>query len=450
MSLNTTTLFTRLGGLISTLDATVNAYRGTDLPARVAAIRGLYASPDLDILDGLSARLTAAQSTAGGFAGYLRQLARTTVIRMVNEAAVQADQGLPTALNYVIAYMVANSQTLQRNAVGQSVAAGGANTGTGNLLVGLLDNRGNPREYAFAEVLQGACTSDAQSGGATSGQETWGFVGQYGVTDALSWLYPAAGSNSGIALQSVDASSYGNSGTRNQLVNGDMEGWTSNVPTNWHITTGTAGTTVRQSTAEHYDGASSLRITGDGSELTSLYTGLGTDTVADPIPLDQLAVSFRLKVSSVPSAGVLTVQLVDGTGAQIDDDAGNASAFTVSLPGATTSWVAHGGFLRTPRVLPTTVRLRLKLTTALDNTVDLFLDHIGMAQPVTAYLGGPALAVFSGSTPWIAGDTFAATVTNDFGGLLQSGSDRLLGMRNLGLIFPSVASSPSISDALVT
>lgn len=449
MSLNTTTLFTRLGGLIYTATTSVAGFRGTTLPARAAAIESLYASPDLNLIDGLYSSLATAQAGAASFARTAQSIARATVIQMVNSAAPQPNSSLATALTYLASYMAANGQTVQRNTVSASVAAGGSNTGDGVVRAGVTSNLGVPLEYAFAEAIAAAVTRDSQTGGATSGQESLGVSGQLAVTDALSWLYPA-GSGASASLRAIDASSADGSTTRNQLANGNFETWTvANIPDGWHIRTGTAGTTVLHSTSEHYAGSSSLEIAGNGSEHTAIYTQFGVDFTAAAVALDQLAVNFWAKVSGVPAGGVLTVELVDGSGSAINDAAGNAAAFTVSLPGLTTSWAAFGGFLRLPRVLPAAVSLQFRLSAALDNAVNLFIDRAALARPVSLYPGGPLLAAFSGATPWIAGDSFTVTVTNDHAGLLQSGCDRLLSLRSSGLILPSAASSPTISDSLV-
>lgn len=446
MSLSLTTLFTRIGHHLGRINE-VNAYRGTTLPAGVTTVEGDYVSTDLNLVDGINSQLTQAQGAETSIASYYRGLARSTVIQMVIEASPQSNKSLSTALNYVVAQMVAGSQTVQASAVAASVAAG-SNTGNAVCIATTKTASGLVAENLFAEVIAGVVTNDSQSGGATAGREGLSFAGQFAVSDALSYLYPS-GSGASQSLRAIAASSYNGSGTANQLANGDFETWTvANIPDGWHIGTGTAGTQVLQSTGTFYDGLSSLEFAGDASTLTSLYTALGTDTQAAVKPLTQYAVNGWMKVSAAPAAGVLTVALTDGSGTVINDAQGNANSFTVNLVTLGTTFVPVNGWFRTPRVLPSAVRLQFKLTTALSASKNLFIDRVSLASPAPFYSGGPTIAVFSGNANLISGDSFTVTTTST-PGLLQAGFDRLFGMKSLGLLLPSVASSPTISDSLI-
>jgi hypothetical protein len=437
----------RVGSSIYSITTSIQGYQGATLPARAVALQSVYASPDLDIIDGLYTALSQAQNAAQGFASYQRSVAQANLIQMVAEAPdPPLNLTLQASLAYLVAAMQTASATVKRNTVSATVTYG-SNTGNGVVAAGVLSNLGLPLEYVFAEILSGVISRDAQSGGAVAGQESLTFSGQTPVTNQLSYLWPA-GSGATFGTTAVNAAAPNGRGTANLLYNGNMELWTvlANIPDGFHLGVGTAGTTILQSTGQFYDGASSLSFVGTSSEHTSVQTRFGTDFKASAAPLTQYAVNLWAKVDVVPAAGVLSVELVDGSGTQLLDAQGNASVFTVSLPGLTTSWAAINGFLRTPRVLPSQVWLRLRLSTALSTGSTLFMDRCALCQPNSAYFGGVPIAAFSGNVNWVQGDTAFVTVANAFNGILQSNFDRLFSMRNNGLILPSTAGSPTLAD----
>ena len=411
-------LFERLGKLIGGLNE-VTTFQGSTLTARAAALQAQYAASDEDLIDSLYSQLASAQNSASVWPNNLRSLAQATVTQMVADYISLPSTNYQAALNYLVnVYLPSVSATVQRNTVSASVTPAGGNTGNGVVLASMLSALGLPLEYAFAENITATVTRDAQSGGAVAGQEQVSFAGEAAVTNQLSWLFPT-GSGASSTLTAVNASANGGRGTSNQLNNGSFETWvtTPNVPDSWHIgAAGVAGTSIFKSTAQHYDGLASLNLLGDGSELTAVESRWGVDFGSGPSPLAQYAVNLWIKVDVVPSAGVLSVELVDGTGTQLVDAQGNASAFTIALTGATTSWVAHGGFLRTPRILPAQTWLQLRLSTALDSGKNVYMDRVSLAQPNSFYVGGPAIVPVSGSINFISGDSFGIAVSNNYGG----------------------------------
>jgi hypothetical protein len=442
-------LFPRLGHVGGTMRV-LGTHHGTTAPGRVASIDADYAG-DPDLIASLAPALTAYQGAAGGMLGTLQRLAQQTVIRMMNDYVPQPNATLATALGALVAQMLATGQTVRACAVVASVAPGTANTGNAVLAVTTKLRDGRTAENAFAETLTGIVTSDAQSGGTTAGRETLTLRGQAAATSVLSPSWPL-GSGATLTLTAVDAAQDQAGGRANSLVNGDFETWASNVPASWHIATGTAGTTVLQSTAQHYDGASSLRFAGNGTEQTAVYQEFGIDTTVAAAPLTQYAVNLWLKTDATPAAGVLQVALVDGAGAVTVDAQGTANAWTVDLTTLGTAWVARNGFCRTPRVLPSSVRLRLKLTTPLSTGVNLFIDRATLAQPGQPYPQSPGYALFSGAANLISGDTFTVSISNDRGGGaggFQTLFDQLFNMRGLSLLLPSSA-TPTISGSLIS
>lgn len=445
------TLFTRIGHILYTIDTSINAVRGTAVPARIDTIVADFASSDQALADNLYGNLLGWQNASGGFLSQLRALAQSTVIEMVNDVAPQANLQLGTALAYLVDQMADAGQTVQRCAVASSVIPGPANIGDAVVVCGLETALGVPVENAFAETIEATVTADAITGGRSSGQETVQFRGQYAVSDPLSWQYPA-GSACSATVSAVSAAANQVGDLANWLNNGSFDGtWTGDTPAQWTVDVGTSGTTIRRETSQTFDGANSLRFVGDGSELTSLYQTLGSagGTTVAAVPLDQLAVNLWVSTAGAPASGVLEIALTDGTGQALTDAAGNPASFSKSLVGLGANWTAVNGVVRTPRVLPTTVRLRVRLSTALPAGASVYLDRLAMARLTTLYPQGPRVAIFSGREPLIAGDSYSLTISNDHGGGLQGGFDRLFGMRSLGLLLPSTSGTPTISDSLI-
>ena len=195
----------------------------------------------------------------------------------------------------------------------------------------------------------------------------------------------------------------------------------------------------------------SLILISDGSTLTTFYQPLTL------LPLTQYAFNGWLAVNSIPSAGVLTIDLINGiSGSVIADEQGANNTLAISAPGLFTTFTAHGTTFRTPRVLPPIIYLRIRISTAIDNATLLAIDHCALSPVATLYNGGPAVALFSGSSPFTAGDAqnpadkFTITVANDYGGELACYFERNFGMASLGLVLPSVTDgSETESDSLI-
>jgi hypothetical protein len=142
---------------------------------------------------------------------------------------------------------------------------------------------------------------------------------------------------------------------------------------------------------------------------------------------------------------------VDGSGTVVNDQNGVPNSFTVSLPGLGTSFVAKTHVFRTPADLPTTLRLRLKLTTALSGGSNLFVDDVALAVMSSLYPQGPSVAVFAADTQTIRGDTWAIGITNNRTTTSRGWNlafQRWYGMMGLGLLLP-VSNSPTIADNLI-
>ena len=397
----------------------------------------------------------------------LSQLAQQILIKRVNNDVSQPNSSLNTALVEFVRQMKSQSVTVKQCTVSDTVTAGTNNTGDGNVVVGLNDPNGASTELAYDESLILKCTIDQFTGG-TAGQEQVSVAAPASAT-ALSHLWPAGSGASG-TLTVVDPT-LGNSGgnllTGGSSTAGAWKAFTGSVPTNWLVDVGASQ--ISDGTSSKFAGAAHcLEFAGDGSTLTSLYQNFANGSITGGssytlLPATVYLFSMRFKLSAgSPAAGVLTVSLTDGSGTVLNNNANVAQTLTQDLTTISdTSWHTLTGSFQTPTVMPTNARIRVKLTTALSNTANLFMDFAALTAPTRLYSGGPYLALFRGSVDlakWISeaiGDTWTVAITNDFGSSthnpnqnFQTCFNRYFGMASAGLILPS-ASSPTIGDGLI-
>jgi hypothetical protein len=384
-------------------------------------------------------------------------MATQTIIEMVNASRRCVSPSLASCMAYLIADMISTSNPVDANAVGGSISFRAGNTGNPIVVVSLRDLSGVLLENVFAELIIGTITNDSLTTASVAGVEPIFFQGQAAISDTLSWLY-AEGSGCSLTINAVSpANSAG--GFANWVVNGSFETSTvANTPSSWTIVTGTPGTTVFKTTAvgTFYDGLAALQFLGNGSEHTNIQQKFAqpgaTGDMTFPLqPRMQVACNVFLKVSAVPSTGVLRVAMTDTGGTPILDDAGNSNSFSVNLTTIGTGWVSGAWAFRTPQNLTSPVYLDIRLTTALDTGKSLYIDRVSLAQMSQTYVGGPYLTIFSGNANLAKGDIIYVGISNDYGGKMQLLFDRLFNMKSLSLMLPSNnAGGETISDSLVS
>jgi hypothetical protein len=422
----------------------------------IDAIQAQFQSADQGLVGSLYSTRDGYRQVHSQLTRYLQSLAQATVIQMVQDAFPLAAGTLASTLPFLISQMVSTAQTVQKPTV-STTPTPGTNVGAGILYATPLAANGIQNDYASSETISGTCTTDGQGTG-TAGQEAFTFVSPAAESSTLAFDWPL-GSGVSKAQNAVDALSDNTGG--NLLQNGSFKTWTNPTvgPDNWLLGPGADPAQITQATgANVYKGASGLAIIGDGTTLTAINqpfkattstAGNSGGTGAALKPLTQYAINCVLRLSVVPAAGVLEIDLTDGLGNILNDAAGTPNSLSISLPGGTTSFVAHGTFFRTPAVVPATgYRLRVRLTTALSAGSTLYFGHLALQAASPLYAGGPSLALFSGSPDFILGDNFSVTASNNYGSKWQLLADRLFGMRALGLQLPS-GGSPTVLDSLI-
>ncbi len=384
--------------------------------------------------------------------GQIAGLASSTLVRMV-KASVPSIGTVPNALVELIRQMRAGSQTVKASAITLASSALSTNVGSGTVVLSTKRGDGLVQENTVAEVLRLSCTVDSYTGGATAGRETFQLAGAAQTAGLWDYNYPtgsAGGQTTNVVSPTQDASASGN-----MLTNGDFEDWSTDVPPQLSnfVMSGTWGTDMaRSSTA--YQGSYSLQMkAGTTANIYQQFSST-TGTTTTPTPLYSYAVYFRIRaVAGTVSGGVLTVELVDGSGTVTNDQQGVANSYTITLNTTTTSWVASTGLFRIPNVPPTTLRLRFRVSTALAGD-DILVDSLCFSPLKAAYNGGFGFVLFGSTTPYVKADAYDITATNARGGqsylaTFQSLFDRLFGMRGLNLLLPT-SGSPSQADSKIT
>ncbi len=463
-------LFTRVGKIIK-VSRNLNGFRGdtlavgdvndtaavwgasgptvVDAKTGYDAIAAQYQSTLQSLCDGLFTAKKNFRSSLDSAQTYLKTLAVNTVIEQVHADAVLPAKTLDLAMRELIRQMVGASATIDASTVTAAVSASGTNIGNATIVASVKSPTGVTREYCFPEVMDFKVTTDRFGG--TQGSEVITVRGELPVANTLDYLWPG-GSGSTASITLTDATLDAQSGAGgNLLTNSDFETFTSNVPDGWTLLVGTAGTTVLKNVSVLYGTRSvaSLQFTGDGGgTLSSIYQDISSEVEQSTV----YAFNCYVKDSGAGLlAGVLKIDLIDGSNVVINDDASTANSSTVAFGTTTGTYAAFSGFFRTPTNLPTTVRLRVSISTALTNAESMYVDDLALTKAIQLYPGGPYGAAFRASTDVLKNDLWSVTIANNgyAGGTFQTAFEAFFGMRALGLQIPSDAvGGETIADTL--
>jgi hypothetical protein len=471
--------------------ASTRVLAGGNMASRViGTISPDYAAgtPLPQVMDGILTALSSFQGSLGSLLTDFQTRARNTLLAMYaldqqagnpNAPLAQLTAGftLAQALQTLVSQMKAAAATVQAATVtAGALTAVGTPVGNPTAVVSLKNGQGAALQLCFPETLRVVVTSDAQSGGATLGNEPYSVAGQAAVADALSHLWPG-GSGVNTSGNLVDGSKDNSAG--NMLQNSSFLTFsTANYPDNWLVGSGAAGTQILNGTTAvtYLPGNGSLQFVGNATAAgvaqafgvtPSTAAGVGgTPAVLKPDTVYHYSVPYKLSLAS-PAAGVLEAALTDGSawpGAVLADDAAVNNLKTQALTAiADTNWHVLSGDFRTPAVLPTTTpvaRLRVQLSTALSVGTSVYLAQPVFTAPAgpsdgALYAGGPFLTLHRGPNRVIAGltpDSWTLAVGNSYstsgGGLLQQYFERIFGLRNLKLQL-GASGSPTLADTLI-
>lgn len=434
--------FTRAGVFIGEYNRIAALY-GSAQDAGFLSIWSQFASADQAAVQGLPDAVTAFRSSGASYQSTLVADGQQAMLLQVARTESLVPYSVAQALTLVRDQMVATAQSINRPTIGGSSAAGASNLGDTVIAVSTTNIYGDPLDMTLPEVFTITCTAEGNDYNATLQA-----VGQAAVSPtAYNW---PQGSGVSRSLTTLDPA-----GSGGLLTDGGFANWSgtgTNTPTNWDILNGAAGTTIFRSVAGGVRTATdAAQITSDGASATQLTqdVSVSVNTV--------YAACFFAKINATTATGTFRIALTDGDGTVINNDAGTPLSAEYDLNGEIdTTYAIHTVFFSTPRQLPSTVRLQIGTSVAATAAREITFDLVGLvaATPLYGLAGsgtsGPFLTAFSGADPTAIDDTWTATFTNNI--TTQSfalGAERVYGLRNLGVYFPSDV-SPTISDSLVT
>jgi hypothetical protein len=440
--------FVALGKLGKALNG-INTFRGTTLPGYAAVIPAqtdfqTYPVVGSEIVDAINSLAMSNQIKTSQIG--LQTAADDLLLSVVNTITGNSALTDPTV---AIAYLVATTaDTIGQNVVSATPAAFSGNVGTGVIVYSLLRDDGMAFQFCLAEIIRVACTDDALTGRSASGSEKFTVSGAPMQKDQLAANYPQ-GSGSTNTIVSADANIY-NAAT-NLTNNGNFEGWSANIPHQFTVITGTAGTEIIQDTSHVYAGASSVNMVGNtGTNLVfeQLFGNATTGTAGTLLPETHYAFNIFARASGALGSGSFVVELYDKTNAAVMNDASaTPNSVTILCTALTTSYAAFHGVFRTPKSLPASYSLRIACTSVPAGNV--YLDNLALTEMTRLYSGGQALAIFSSNVPWVSGDGWNVTVANNYACAWTTMLQRLYDLNSQQLIFPNSV-SPSQADALLT
>lgn len=441
-------LFNRLGKVFGTIGS-VTTNQSYTLVVETDGVSAQYTT-NQSYAPTLQTSLTNAQNACNQYKSDLQVIAGTTVIQTVHADTPLPSLSLDYALPKLIADMIAAGATVDANTVSVSVSAGSSNVGNGTCIASVTGADGKTLENVIPETIAVTCTSDSQpgTGGTVVGSEVFTARGQSATANKLDFNWPT-GSGGQTTVRSANAAE--DATTSNLLTNGDFEAFTSHAPDSWTIVTGTAGTTLDY-TATAYRGSYALRFIGtaaaERTRISQTLRSVAASTAGNVTPSTRYAIAARIRVSASTTGGVLRIALRDGTtdGATII----GGQSITVTLSGATTSYVLYTAQLNTPAALPDALYLVAELTAAIDNGKSVYVDDV-ILTPMVQHQKGPYVAVIPGSTKFVIGDTFAVAVSNARDGLIQEWFNRVFNMDQRGLLLPSdTYGAETIPDSLIS
>lgn len=447
-------LFTRLGALVYMMDA-VRTHQN-NLLSLFANIQAEYSTTDRYMIDQLSGNIERRIAEAGGVLEDVRAAAVKTIVEMAyadsatSTANTMQTKQISDALVFLIRDMDATSNKVKGTTVGAgTLGTGASNTGNGtmtqlleapNILLSSTNDWPNIR----ADLLEFRCVQDAQNGAISKGSEIFQVRGGASYS-GLDYRFPG-GSGTDIRITSVCASIDNGALYANVLTNSDLEDWTSNIPDQWTVSSGTAGTDFLRESTTVARGTYGLKaaVTGATFKIRQ-QLGAASGTLGRIAP-DRPYVIAAMMRKDASATGTIRLSLQDSGGTILSS---GAVAISQSVASLTTSWQIVSLAFRSPKALPSTVYIALETTSAVA-TAAAYVDEIVLAEMPTIAPGGQAVTVIAGTTDWAVDDTLRKKFSNSNEGAFVRAFDRLFEMYQLGLSLPqNYLGSETISDSLI-
>jgi len=411
-------VFTRLGKIIKNynlLDAIENNIRITYPDEILDEFNDAreYVKNLLIQMEGHAGSIVSAKSS-------LIPYAETLLIEQLKAELGVLTDSIDDILNALYDRMVTDNADVEANMYTVAApSAGGSNVGDGELIVSDVDGDGRTLENLFVETVTVKCTSDAQVSG-TEGQETFGLKGGVPLDSIHHYGTRQSGGGSSITVMND---------TSQDLDNSEFEDFTANVPDDWTIVTGTAGTHINENATNEHSGVNCLEFAGDGAlaaiEIKQALTGIEPNTV--------YVFGVWINTDSVTQG---TVELVmKGTGWTT----GGKISIGAAWP---TSYAFYSFFTETPRDVPSDVAMHIKVSGTLNAGASVWFDRCALSKAV--FSNNLYWGLFRGATDFVIGDIFTTGITDDNIGVFADWIARVWDKQ-----LPSVTdSSETIADTL--
>lgn len=469
------TLFARLGRLAD-FGVAIRAHQST-LRTEFEDTMSNYTDATRDLVKRLTSNIETRIDEAGNLMQDIVGDAGETIIEMMDDDTSLERYTVRDAVAELIRQMrdAGTPETVSRPSSGyvtlpasnKGTAAAG-NTGDGIFLLSDMAPLGEVNDTATiqdspniqSETITARCVRDSNSQDTPEGRESFQIVGQRAVSRLDEDWPSGTGTRTRIqvATASVDG---GRSAGVNVCTNSDFESFTTtNVPDNWTIATGTAGTHVFKSTGLKFRGSSALRLVGDGSTAHNLTQALRstTGTLGGINPDRPYTISAAVRVGSIGTLpGVSLVISVRDSGGTILHDSiiGRAMQLSIGSGDLTASFQQFSAVVFSPVSVQKGAYIDIRFSGNVTNTSNVYVDDIVIAEMHQASRTGLGFQVIQGATDYRVRDEFTASVTNNIsganGGRLAQEFDRMFDMNRLGLVLPAdTTGSETQSDSLIS
>jgi hypothetical protein len=299
MALDYSDLFTKAGKAFHAM-ATANTAVGTTVEDEVEDYSQEYLTTDpvevRAVIDTLVPTLRGFQAGAGALNSFLAASVRQLLVELVLADNPQLDRDEQTALDELIRQMLADSESLDANAVAATPSYAAANTGNGLVVASVRRPDGKTNEHAYAETLTLVCTSAGPNAGFT-------VTGEEAQPNKLAYDWPkGSGANTGVTA--LNAASGGNLVTNARFT--DTDDNAAHLPESWIASVATLGTTLKMSSVEQQT------VVISGTPTSGWYTLTFTDSASDahttaPLAFNASESAVQTALRALPGLSAVTV-----------------------------------------------------------------------------------------------------------------------------------------------
>jgi len=451
MALSWATIFGKVGKIVKYSNS-FNVLASTTLPAALQAICTQYGVAATTFgtaglpIEGINGAFQGFQQTPAGWQSSLLNFITNTLTdqdTVLSQIPGLSSTDIDTVLAALIQAALDGAESFTANVVTVgSVTAASSNIGNGRCLVdATLDGYNAPTQNSQAnqnyngllsqlvvpsETVLFTCKQDSGQSGVPEGSEVWDWQG------GPSWPlfdYHPQGSGTGPGLTTANGSTLGS--------NMGFESFSANLPTSWTAVAGVAGTDFAQDTSLFYRGSSSLKLIGTGLVQPELSQALS------PVLFNsrrRYLVTLAARATGAIGGTPKFRARFTGTGYT----AGSTEKIDIFANTiATGSWSLLNFYINIPNVVPTDWAIDFGIyNAALTAATQVNVD--AMTITPVPYWGGVNAQIMGGSTPFVIGDRFSLTISNNNAGVFQT----FLG-NAYGVQMPT-SGSPTISDSLAT